>query len=244
ARALDLMLRWCYPLPSPLQRSLNHARLALELSEKYQIDGLSQIGKDCLKAVIKSNALAAYAVACRFDLPDVAKAAAKATLARPLSAHPSSELTSISADRYQTLVSYHQRCGEVASAVADDRRWLPVGIMVRAPSNPCSMCCSRDARSTVAFTPVSSWASVYLWDFLARAAIALRARPDASAIGSLYRVQTFTCPSCGLNRMSSLPAIRQVLAEEVSAAVGRVTLPNVYGHCATSPLLLQPCRTF
>ncbi|KAI0054251.1 hypothetical protein BV25DRAFT_1843801, partial [Artomyces pyxidatus] len=85
----------------------------------YQIEGLSRIGKQCLKVVIQTNALATYAVACRFDLPDIAKAAAKATLAKPLSSYLNSDLTGISADRYHTLVTYHQMCGCVIFQPSD-----------------------------------------------------------------------------------------------------------------------------
>ncbi|KAI0052203.1 hypothetical protein FA95DRAFT_66096 [Auriscalpium vulgare] len=84
ARALELVLRWCYPVVSPDVQSLEDIRAFLEVSRKYVIGTMDRHIEQALAALVQQDPWGAFDVASTYGLRGVAAQAAVASLKRPL----------------------------------------------------------------------------------------------------------------------------------------------------------------
>ncbi|TFY77120.1 hypothetical protein EWM64_g6895 [Hericium alpestre] len=79
-RTLESVLRCIYPVASPIIKGLDHVRLFLEAGRQYDIDVVNTLGKAALVKHIDRDVLGAFAIALRYNFPDVCAMAAKASL--------------------------------------------------------------------------------------------------------------------------------------------------------------------
>jgi hypothetical protein len=109
--ALDLILRFIYPLPPPNVDSLDLLVEGLVVADKYDIDGARAELRLRLAKFMKENPLRVYAIASRFGFEEEAEAASSLTTGTYLPALVDlpDELKNITATAYHRLVRLHEK---------------------------------------------------------------------------------------------------------------------------------------
>ncbi|TDL26741.1 hypothetical protein BD410DRAFT_836571 [Rickenella mellea] len=117
SRALDNLLRICYPIPSPEITDIREIEEVLEAALKYDVKLAIGEMRRALKGCC--NAVGVFAVACLLKWEDEARQAAYELLKEPFGPfHPS--LGRISAAVYHGLFEYHQKVSKKVAALFDD----------------------------------------------------------------------------------------------------------------------------
>jgi hypothetical protein len=122
---IEALLRLCYPKwgPDPVLATLDELRTVLEASVTYEMKAVTQsIGSILVGPhFAQEDPIRLFAIACRFELVEAAKIAARNTLRVPISERSYvPELEYITAGTLQRLQEYYFKCSEAASAVASD----------------------------------------------------------------------------------------------------------------------------
>ncbi|KAI0677181.1 hypothetical protein C8Q78DRAFT_1159380 [Trametes maxima] len=113
------LLRHVYPLSRPTPASLSALKSLLSAAHKYELTHLLTFLRPALQSHLSSDALRVWALAHRFNLPDVRAAAARVLLRvsyQELRHRYVEELEEIPAADYFRLLVYHDQCGQAASA--------------------------------------------------------------------------------------------------------------------------------
>ncbi|KAI0321898.1 hypothetical protein OF83DRAFT_1033272, partial [Amylostereum chailletii] len=113
AHALTLLFTLLYPVPNAELSTTAEVRALLHALDKYCVEphAFTTAAQILLAAASQTPELA-YALACRYRLPDVAKAAAKLTLRKPtgLCALSEADAANLSGLQYHRLVQYQNAC--------------------------------------------------------------------------------------------------------------------------------------
>ncbi|KAJ7175246.1 hypothetical protein C8R43DRAFT_914463 [Mycena crocata] len=128
AVVLDRMLRFCYPGAAAAVDSISHLQEILELAlKKYDIQNIIPLAKVHLRMYIENHPVAAFAIACRHEWKDLAKAAAKETLKFPIRSFSSTDmgdLDCLTTHQYHSLLQYHEACATAAATTITNLRWI------------------------------------------------------------------------------------------------------------------------
>ncbi|OCH90547.1 hypothetical protein OBBRIDRAFT_593562 [Obba rivulosa] len=126
-KTMDHVLRIIYPVEEPRFTSLEEVATALQVCGKYMMRKAQQFSAKHLLPYMEKEPLRVYAVACRFQLFDVAREAAKCSLQvplLPLASPMPSELDHLPAFRFFfELSSYRQKCEKAALGIFTNWRW-------------------------------------------------------------------------------------------------------------------------
>lgn len=116
--ALDIALRYCYPVRKPKIKDIAVVDRVLAAGLKYEIDVVVESMQSLLvsKPVMANQPIRAYLIACKHNLRAPARAAAKATLAHPIFEFNGKELDEVSARPLLRLFHYRKR---VATRICD-----------------------------------------------------------------------------------------------------------------------------
>lgn len=120
ASVLDTLLRYVYPVSNPVISSLHDLQAVLEAAAKYDLEcAISVLRKILVSPLfLEMSPLRVYAIACRHDLEEEAKIAARYTLNTNLLDAPLSEdLRHINAYSYHQLLTLHRRRSQAAQAL-------------------------------------------------------------------------------------------------------------------------------
>ena len=169
ARTLDMLLRCVYPTTRPAIDTFEDLSLVLEAASKYDLTPAIDHLRTVLMSsrFVEADPVRAYAIACRFDLEDEARAASRCTLRVHVLDNPLSEdLKHISAFQYHRLLSLHRQ----RAAAAQE-------LLVIPDSVKCMMC---NATHYGAFYSPRWWK-----DYEERARKELSARPTSDVIFSM-----------------------------------------------------------
>ncbi|GJE87388.1 BTB/POZ domain-containing protein [Phanerochaete sordida] len=183
ARTLEDLLRCVYPVARPALATFEELTAALEAAAKYDMPAATAHLRHELLAprFVDADPLRAYAIACRFELEDEARAASRATLrVRVLDAPLSDDLRHVSAWAYHRLLALHAQRGAAAQA-----------LLVLPDSVRCVMC---NGTHYGAFYPPRWWK-----DYEARARKELAARPTSDVVfgmGFLAESARAGCERC------------------------------------------------
>ncbi|KAI0638566.1 hypothetical protein C8Q77DRAFT_1154189 [Trametes polyzona] len=116
---LAALLRHVYPLPRPTPSSFPALKSLLIAAHKYELAPALSSLRPALQSYLPTEALRVFALAHRFNLPDVRAAAARSLLRvsyQELRHRYVEELEEIPAADYFRLLVYHDQCGQAASA--------------------------------------------------------------------------------------------------------------------------------
>ncbi|KAI0371626.1 hypothetical protein BV20DRAFT_965361 [Pilatotrama ljubarskyi] len=116
---LAALLRHIYPLPRQTPSSLSTIKSLLGAAHKYELFPVLAFLRPALQAHLPNEALRVFALAHRFNLPDVRAAAARSLLRisyQELRHRYVEELEEIPAADYFRLLVYHDQCGQAAAA--------------------------------------------------------------------------------------------------------------------------------
>lgn len=120
---------FCDPRYAPTLTTIKEKQQLYEVAKKFEMAGIAhRVGiKEALRAIscLEKEPVKAYAIACRLQLEDEAREAAKYTLQLPLSERSDMpELELISAGTLQRLHDYHFKCIKAARHVAMHFQWI------------------------------------------------------------------------------------------------------------------------
>lgn len=225
--AVELLLRFCYPIEDPNLSTFEDIETTLELGRKYDVDVLIKAAKRTLFSFSDTDALKVFVLACQFKWQELAQVAARQSLHQPLwSVKPPfpPELNHISAMTFCILLDYHSRCSQVATVLTTDCAWVEEAEIVVV----CSSCCtpSRTFRyKSGGRLPAACWYT----DYMDRASVALSSRPCGGTVTepallepSLQKASQ--CNLCGPYALVSLHKLSQRFAMEIEEAVSKVCL--------------------
>ncbi|KAI0738446.1 hypothetical protein C8Q80DRAFT_244381 [Daedaleopsis nitida] len=105
--ALETLLRICYPINKPAGFSIEQIELALRAAMKYDMELPTTVLTGDLENVAKDRPMAVWAVACRLQLEDLARVAAKALSPSTLDFDSLGNMDGISAGDYYRLNRCH-----------------------------------------------------------------------------------------------------------------------------------------
>ena len=169
AKTLETLLGFVYPVPRPSIDSLDHLTPVLETASKYDFTAVVSHLSTLLVAprFVEADPVRVYAIACRFDLEDAARIAARHTLSvNVLDAPLTEDLKCISAYQYHQLLTLHRK----RAAAAQELLLIPDNVK-------CMMC---NGTHYGAFSPPRWWK-----DFEERVRKELSVRPTTDVIFSM-----------------------------------------------------------
>jgi len=165
---LDILLRFIYPVPDPLITSLDVLSSIMGAAVKYDFNSVIATLSSLLVSsqFMDANPTRVYAIACRYDLEEVAKLASRSTLSMDIleKGCPPEDLKNITAYSYHRLLEFHR----ARSQAAQD--------LVKV-SNDMKKCVQCNGSSLGVFLPPRWWN-----EFEQRAKEELRVRPTTDVI--------------------------------------------------------------
>ncbi|TFY53085.1 hypothetical protein EVG20_g10271 [Dentipellis fragilis] len=237
ARAIDIMLRACYPKRRPKITGMEDARIVLELSRKYQMEVLQEIAEDMLTAIIPSNPVSVYALASHYDLTDLAARAA--TFTNFLESLYSDDLHLLDGKQFYLLVHYRQRCSEAAISTTANWTWIttfPTAMFQQAAMqlpSPCNCFPADSSRTKIISRAGTAYrATHWWWRYIEQTKGALKDMPSGHVVSDPTFLKATldearACCNCKTRMDGNQDALRnfaQVFAEEVDKAVVQVSV--------------------
>lgn len=134
SRALDQLLRFCYPVANPTVDTLDDTVALLHAGRKYEISMLQTHCAVVLRGLAQTEPMRVFAVACIFDMEDIARIAARQSLFLSLDdllAVDYPEARYMSHASFRSLCAYRQTCQSLLPQEATWERWY---LLPRAPS--------------------------------------------------------------------------------------------------------------
>jgi len=123
---LDLFLRHLYPVPLPDVVPLKSVGILAEFARKYQVDVLEESITQYLTDYVDHDPVGVYSIAVQYGYKATATDAVRACLNLPFF-HlqvQSPYVQYATAQHISELFGYYAACGEAASAIASERKWL------------------------------------------------------------------------------------------------------------------------
>ncbi|KZV70875.1 hypothetical protein PENSPDRAFT_431530 [Peniophora sp. CONT] len=257
---LYFLLCFCYHAfgaSFPALSSVQNVKLALHLSDKFQITGLRDLALEALPALAKSSPEQSFALAWMYKIPDLALLAARQSLMQPLSKaslkYP--EFADIPGTAILELFHFQRECIDRVQEAASNLGWLlpdafpmqwrseggdPV---IRAASCQYPYCHQHERRIQI---PPPGARAVYHWKilpwmktYLQEAHNRLQTCPRGEAAdeysvwrGALEELsrapKESACSSCLRSAFDVLPKLAKLLSERVEEVVMDVTLDTPF----------------
>ncbi|KDQ61495.1 hypothetical protein JAAARDRAFT_171723 [Jaapia argillacea MUCL 33604] len=228
------MLIFCYPMCHPTMETLQEVQDLWEAASKYEIEELMKwLGSQFVeKRFLEDEPVRAYAIACRYRLDPLAKAAAIWTLRYPradLDIHADHhELEAITAGAFVRLMKFHRRCSEVVSALVNHTQSPGLSWISTFQYNffTCTSC--HHHRSKVRFGLSQSVAKWFL-QYLVHVGEVLQIRPCKSVImedevtGKALNIARESCSRCGPAAQMDLKLFSEVFGEEIDRVISEVS---------------------
>ncbi|KAI0038201.1 hypothetical protein FA95DRAFT_1684716 [Auriscalpium vulgare] len=242
AAALDLLLRWCYPIRAPpLGTSLARTWLLAAAMRKYGIDAFLDAVDDALRVHLASDPIGVLVIAVMLDLDDVTRKALRATLAMPLAKVAEAERPGLTDRILNILIRYYLACGAAASEVVRSGSFFPP-VTIKSgsfalvswnlfPDRPEYCTCavsivvpSQDATRRLYAPPFVSY-------FVDTARHALLHWPGMCAedVASLYKMRL--CLKCSVNERAYVEDMKKLIEgviRHVNDAIDEVPIPMFF----------------
>ncbi|OCH91761.1 hypothetical protein OBBRIDRAFT_728200, partial [Obba rivulosa] len=106
SHVLENLFRLCYPIDDPVLTDLGAVGDTLEAAIKYELREAMKILEERLMALVDTDPLRVYAIACRYYLESLAAAAAAAILKAAIDITHIDEMVHVNAGAYHRLLSY------------------------------------------------------------------------------------------------------------------------------------------
>lgn len=190
---------------------------------------------------VNDHSTTVFAIACGYNFPSVANAAAKASLKWPLfsdASYSNEDLDLMTASQYDKLLRYHKHVATIASVTASSFQWMEQDdpIPTAFPSPSCD--CPRTQIIVPEYwvSPVADW--VIQWR--KEMADALAITPDFNTVsrrGVATMRATMTAISSGCQfcrtELEKLPVFAEFIAKEVDAVTAKVRVSHRSRHTFT-----------
>ena len=242
SKTLDALLRFCYPctlVDDPKIEVLKDAIDVLEAARKYSLDAIEKKARQAIAnpKILEAKPLQCFAIAHRGGLREETLLAARYTLTQPLIPSWFQEIELITATDLLSLLTYHQRCGDVVYALRLDLSWITSHY---ASSEACSWLSGRYNRPNYGNTncgcPRPSvprymlfGVSLQWWEeFMEETFIALRDKPcketvQASAEKTVQTVKARNCQACSPKITEGMRDFLDLFTRKIEETVSQVS---------------------
>ncbi|EJT98204.1 hypothetical protein DACRYDRAFT_83945 [Dacryopinax primogenitus] len=131
-RTLKLLLQLIYPVPKPKFRTFAQIEPVLEAAHKFEMDAALQHLAGILREAhfIQLDPVRVYALACRYDLPELARLSSSFTLRSDLEQTAEESVFGLSAISFLRLLQFRDTRAAQITAILTER----------APPSPCEQC--------------------------------------------------------------------------------------------------------
>ena len=127
AEVLDTLLRFCVPRPPPRLDGLDGAVRILNAAKKYEMEWAIAAANDAFVRCAEDEPLRAYCLACKYDLGDCVRSAARHCLRLSLE-HiidtPPDAFRDVSGADLQRLLQYRKKCRDAVATRILSWAWL------------------------------------------------------------------------------------------------------------------------
>ncbi|TBU41398.1 hypothetical protein BD309DRAFT_992411 [Dichomitus squalens] len=235
----ERIMHICTHPPEPV---IDFAQLSslLAAGKKYSLRGVSQRMQDVLLRAdyLDKKPLSVYALACAYDLPAVARVAARRMLKLPAMLESVPELTSISGRAYHNLLEYRYKCGQAAStAVARSRGLQPMPGWVDEETIKMLVICSStsdDCKENSVYYcvhPTEYYLRQSWLDYLDKLGRELVVRPDGSLASSPEMLEPVVvsaaeCIACATKIFGQAIGFAKKVEEVIEDAISKVELAS------------------
>lgn len=210
-------LTWVDPRCVPAWSELSDLQTVLAVADKYDMPVVHhKIGGALSRcnAIIENDPIKVYALAIRYDLHDLARVAAKASLSIPLEDRRNiPELRFIPAYALQSLNEYYYACRSEALALTRDFRWIGVPGFRRAAGE--SHSCPYVAR------PDGTWRKWFV-DFMDHVERGFEKQPCSETVARVLAETEFACVYCAPTPRYQLRNWVPLFGDHVERAVSKV----------------------
>ena len=250
SRTLEDLLRFCYPIYTPIMFIPEDVGNLYQAADKYNIQGALEFSADTLRRLSAAYPMAVYAVACRLRLEDVATLAAQASLTVSLpdplqDQSPSFQACSIK--QLQTLCDYRVKCQEVLKEVSTTGYWIrnysipfhPLWSSGAEGTADAFRCCPVSEKTVTDVTGprtvlVRSWWAAFMRDVYNQIYnLHTRGRSLSAEQDALHRAlaNASKCATCRPTAPQALLEFSLKLTGVMSTSIVKVPLPSVCICC-------------
>ncbi|KAA1470203.1 hypothetical protein DENSPDRAFT_835936 [Dentipellis sp. KUC8613] len=228
SRDLRLFFEWLYPMDNPDLSKPTNLAAVLALIQKYVVDGYPKAIESVLLALVARVPQSAYALACRYQYPQIARAAAKESL--KFSAHLSFndlELAHLSTKQLYALTKYRDDCLRRAFVESHEYdTWAPHHALPYGEDDedpPCSCPTSDDTGERL-----PGWFKTHVGEY--RTALERCPHPSTLsqhdfALPPKLMTEAAVCPRCtGYLKRKSLESFRYAFAARLDEVYDKVPL--------------------
>lgn len=235
---LDSLLRTIYPVDEPDLKLVQDIESVLEAAIKYDIPKGISIMKRKLISCATKEPIRVFMIACRNRLADVAKAAAEASLRRPIlysfergsMVLPIWDLVEIPAGILHRLIEYQMHCSQMVEKEMSDLKWVKDDFqwkskVFRVVNFPCETCCHAVLEMGEERYQVASWWKVFMDEIGA----ALRQRPCSSIIMEESMMDrslhvAAKCQKCFKDSIGTLRTFRGIVVQHLDKKMTEVQI--------------------
>ena len=233
SKVIEMMLKLLHPKCSLSLDSTDDILEILEMSKKYDMEGVTERARDYARRVLPrvgaDDPIRAYVAASRLGLDDEVTRAAGSSLRLSISdildQTKVTELKYITGTQLQNLYNYHHKCGRAASALTSSNTWIP-------PYNTTPVIwfnnhAGCEQVGSILAAPGNYGAKVWWVEYMRDSSAALESRPHSSTVMKPELVNTAlqkatACGTCRENVFRQLPAFLETYAAEVERVVSEV----------------------
>jgi hypothetical protein len=238
ADTLDALLRAIYPVDEPDLKLVQDIEHVMETAIKYDVTKGISIMKKKLISCANKEPIRVFMIACRNRLGDVAKAAAEASLRRPIlysfergsMVLPIWDLVEISAGILHRLIEYQIRCTQVIEKEMSDLKWVKDDFawkskVFRVVNYPCETCCNAVLEMGEERYQVANWWKVFMEEIGG----ALRQRPCPAIIMEEAMMDrslnvAAKCQKCFKDSIGTLRTFRGIVVQQLDRKLAEVQI--------------------
>lgn len=242
SRAIDLLLRLCYPIEAPrlAEQSLTRIGDVLAAALKYEIAVVVGRARKALRKCAEQsskNAIAAYAIACHLKLADEARLAAMACLRWPFPGPTVPQLALMSGLDYYNLLQYHRKVAESIVGLFTKNRYIFV-TSTCAPIMPRTHTCSGSKKLSYTINNEIVDVMEYVWWSSSKTVLceAFKVAPLATEKLSLWTLapilEATECHICKNTFFHGWDKARDAIIAEMRKRAAKVWLCRFLQHIA------------
>lgn len=237
-RSLILLLGFCYPGYHSEFRDLAHVTDGLRIADKFQVHSVWKI-EPALWRAVEHEPETVFLLACRCNMTDLSKAAAKLSL-RHIKSVLEVAVNDADAAAYLRLMRYHAECVRAAAQVTTNFDWIngsriPCAISESQKVGSCN--CTRITqwtagyfnRSSVVAYSIPKWMMAYM----ERCRAALEKSPQGSTVQHWNRLlpslaKASECTSCREKMFEHIEEFGDLFASMVDKRVAAVSVRDLF----------------
>lgn len=234
-QCLTLLLGFCYPGYHSEYRNVADVKNALRIADKFQVHSVWKVEPPLWRAM-EHEPESVFLLACRCNMPDLSKAAAKLTL-RQIKSVLDVAVSDADAAAYLRLMRYHAECVRAAVNVTTNFDWINgqrIPCAIGETQKVGSCVCPRITQWTAGYFNRSSVVSYsvpkWMMGYMERCKAALEKSPQGATVQHWNRLlpslaKASECAWCREKVFEHIEEFGDLFASMVDKRVAAVSLP-------------------